>query len=306
MKISVVGAAGAIGSAVTFCLTQRALANEIAMVDIDSNLFEQQFLDMRTAGNARGVKITRGGFEALANSNIVVIAAAKPQPKEAAETRAGMFSANRDLFCAIAHGIQTYCPLATVIQVSNPVEPLAHIVHHLAELRHGQLLGYTLNDTLRFKSMLRRHLELNAKDRLNAVVIGEHGATKVPVFDYVFVNGGKIEISEEMRLQIMDEDWAVFPQLEYLQQLTGRAADCWSTALGVGDMVAALNAPKPVPFVCSVYLTGAYGYNDVFCGVPVKLGLGLCQEILELELAPTTKAALDLSVETIRQASATR
>lgn len=304
MKISVLGAAGNIGAAITFCLMQRGLADEIAMIDTPGDLFEQQFLDMQTAASLRGINITQINDDpaALRGSNIVIVAAAKRQPKAEAAVRANMLNANRELFHGFAEASREHCPLATIIQVSNPIEPLAYILHEQADLKPGQVLGYSLNDTIRFKMMLRRHLELSPKDTVNAVVMGECGNAKVPVFEHVYVNGSLTDIPSYIRENIIAEDQLIFPQLEYLQQATGRTS-AWSTALGVSDMVAALNAPKPVPFVCSVYLTGAYGYHDVFCGVPVKLGLGLWQQTLELELAPDTRAALDYSVETIRRAS---
>lgn len=290
MKISVIGATGDMGAAITFCLMQRALAREIAMLDTDSSLLAQQANDMQTAAYLSKSAITYGDYEMLADSEIVIVASDKcwDLPETYMEDLGN-----------IAGAIKNYSPLATVIMVGEAVEPSAHFLQSKAGLRPDQVLGYTLNDTLRFKQLLRSHLSLNAQDTINAVVMGEYGKAKVTVFDYVYINGQKFSIDEETRYRITDADRAAITEFEYARQTAGRKP-AWSTALGVSEMVAALNASRPVPFVCSTYLTGQYGYEGVFCGMPVKLGLGLLQEITPLALAPETKAALDYAVETIR------
>ena len=294
MKISVIGAFGDIGAAITFCLMQRALAHEIAMTDINCVLSTQKFSDMQAAAYLCQTIITHGDYETLTGSQIVIIAPGAHD--NTLQTR-------MDAVLDAARAVSRYCPLATVIQVCEPLEPLSYALQNEAGLRPGQVLGYSLNDTLRFKQLLSGHFALNVRDMLNAVVMGEYGQTRVPVFDYVYVNGRKINIDEETRRQIEDGYQAALTEQEYWQQTTGYVSP-WHTALGVSDMTAALGAPKPVPFVCSTYLKGPYGYHDVFCSVPVKLGLGLLQEITPLVLSPATKTRLDYSVETIRRQTA--
>lgn len=302
MKISVIGAAGNVGSAIVFCLAQKKLAREIAMIDMPGDLFEQQYMDMRAVCRLQNVNLLHGRYKMLFNSDIVIIAAAKRLPASQASLSNAHLKANTGLFVSFASAIKKYCPQAAVIQVSSPLEPLAHILCHTADLSPSQILGYTLNDTLQFKQVVRDILMLVKEDELDTLVMGRQGQMQVPVYEHIYVNGRHIKLSNEQYRQISEKYAAVCALQNQLNEANERSM-VWSTAMGVRDMVAALTAEEPWPFVCSAMLTGEYGYSNVFCGVPVKLGMGKLQEVTVLNLSNETRAALNTAVESIYQDS---
>lgn len=302
MKISVIGAAGTIGSAIAFCLGQRALADEITMIDLPSDMLDMQFTDMREACSTYGVTVSYGGLSALQNSSIVIIAAAR-QPAKATTGREERLRPNIRLFYELAQSIRRYCPNAKIIQVSNPVEPLCHILHTEARLQPGQVLGYTYNDSVRFELLLKQALKLAINDRVSALALGEHGSSKVLLFDHVYINGEHVTLAENAIREIAEANQNLFPRLELLREKTGRTA-AWITAAGVSDMVAALQSPAPGTFVCSVYMQGEYGYHDIFCGVPVLLGQGKVIQVNVLNLSIQSRRALDDSTAAIKEITA--
>lgn len=302
MKISVIGAAGTIGSAITFCLGQRALAHEIAMIDLAGDLLEQQYTDMREACSTCGVTVSYGDMSALQNSQIVIIAAAV-QPAKATVNRDERLRPNIRLFHGFAQSIKRYCPNAKIIQVSNPIEPLCYILHAKAQLQPGQVLGYSYNDSVRFELMLKQALKLATADKVSALVLGEHGSSKVLLFDHIYINGKHVTLDENAVSAVSEANRNLFPRLEYLREKTGRTA-AWITASGVGDMVAALLSPAPKPFVCSMYMQGEYGYKDIFCGVPVLLGQNKVISVNVLNLSPQSRLELDKSAAAIKEITA--
>ena len=137
---------------------------------------------------------------------------------------------------------------------------------------------------------------------VEAYVIGEHGDTQVPVFSNVKVDGRPVEISAEVKQNILSKIPNIFKELEYYREKTGRTV-AWTTAIGIADMVQAIVTDAKAVFACATILQGEYGESDICLGVPAVIGAEGVGRILELPLDPEEKEAFDHSAATIRNAT---
>ncbi len=300
MKIGVIGAAGIIGSATTFCIGAKRLADTIALIDLPGDALNFQTLDLTTGVSGAGINVISGGLELLEDASLVIMTASVPLGK--VSSRQEMLSANLTLCAEVACAIRRYCPDTILLQVTNPVEPLSYAAFRIAGIKPQKTIGYTINDTFRFRMLLADSLKTNPSS-VEAYVIGEHGDTQVPVFSNVKVDGRPVEISVEVKQNILSKIPNIFKELEYYREKTGRTA-AWTTALGIADMVQAIVTDAKAVFACATILQGEYGESDICLGVPAVIGAGGVGRILELSLDPEEKVAFGNSVATIRNATA--
>ena len=298
MKIGVIGAAGIIGSATAFCIGAKQLADTIALIDLPGDALDFQTLDLATGVSGAGIKVVSGGLELLVDASLVIMTASVPLGK--VSSRREMLSANLALCAEVARAILRYCPDAVLLQVTNPIEPLGYTTFRIAGTQPQKTIGYTLNDTFRFRMLLADSLK-TTPSKVEAYVIGEHGDTQVPVFSNVKVDGRRVDISAEMKQNILSKIPNIFKELEYYRDKTGRTA-AWTTAIGIAEIVQAIVTDAKEVFACATILQGEYGQSDICLGVPAVIGAGGVERILELSLDSEEKEAFDHSVATIRKA----
>jgi malate/lactate dehydrogenase len=270
------------------------------MIDLPGDALNSHASDLSTGVSGAGIKVVSGGLKLLEGVAFVVMAAAVPLEK--VSSRLEMLSANLSLTAEIARSIRRYCPDAILIQVTNPIEPLSYATFHLAGIKREKIIGYTINDTFRFRMLLADSLKTDASC-VEAFVIGEHGNTQVPVFSNVKVDGRLVEVSNEIKQQIVSKIPEIFKELEYYREKTGRTTG-WTSAIGIADIIRAIVTDAKKIFPCSTILQGEYGVADICMGVPAVIGAGGIERILELRLSPEEEKAFDHSAETIRKATA--
>jgi len=300
MKIGIIGAAGIIGSSAAFCIGEKQLADTIAMIDLPGDALNFHTLDLATGVSGTGIHVVSGGLDLLEGTSLVVMAASVPLEK--VSSRQEMLSANLALCTEVARAIRRSCPDTILIQVTNPIEPLSYATFSLAGTKPQKTIGYTINDTFRFRMLLADSLKTNPSS-VEAYVIGEHGDTQVPVFSNVNVDGRPVDISVEVKQDILSKIPNIFKELEYYREKTGRTA-AWTTAIGIANIVQAIVADAKEVFACATILQGEYGESDICLGVPAVIGAGGVERILELSLDPEEKEAFGHSVATIRNATA--
>ncbi|MBW1861838.1 MAG: hypothetical protein JRJ02_05635, partial [Deltaproteobacteria bacterium] len=282
MKISIIGAAGSIGAPAAFCIGENQLADTIAMIDLPGDGLDCHAYDLATGVSCKDIKVVSGGLELLEGSSIVMMTAAIPMQR--VSSRQDMLSANLSLTVEVAQSIRQYCPDAILIQVSNPIEPLAYATYQIAGLKKEKIIGYTINDTFRLRMLLAKGLKTEAS-KVEAIVIGEHGATQVPLFSQVKVAGNPVEISQEAKQRFFAETPEIYKKLEYFREKTGRTAG-WTSAIGITNIVRAIVTDSREVLPCSTILQGEYGMTDVCLGVPAIIGAGGIERIIELPLNP--------------------
>ena len=280
MKVSVIGAAGSVGAPAAFYIGVSGLVDELVLIDMRPNVVQQHAMDMSTAMCDLGVKVTAGTHEDLAGSDVVVNAAGFPQGL--ITDRMEMLPKNIPLVRDVALAVKQYCPDAFVITATNPIDPLNYCTWRAAGFDRRQVIGYSRNDSTRFREIIARAKGVKTA-QVQATVIGEHGSTQVPLFSSARIGGAPVPFTEAEKQAVRDEIPTILRRYEELQ--SGRTAG-WTSAYGLAAVVRAVLQDTGEVIPCSVVLDGEYGQSGLSLSVPVRLGRGGVQEIQEWELAP--------------------
>ncbi len=297
MKMTIIGAAGSVGAPAAFFIAASGLVDEIVMIDVRQNVLQQHAMDIGTAVSALDVSVRAGAYEDLTGSNLVVNAAGAQQGLIA--DRMDMLPKNIPLARDIARQIERYCPAAFVITATNPADPLNYATWLAGGFDRHQLIGYTLNDSLRFREMVARAKGVKV-GQVQATVIGEHGSSQVLLFSSVRIDGRSVHFSEEEKQDIRAQVPDILRRYEELQ--SGRTAG-WTCAIGLAAITRAFLQNTGEIFACSVVLDGEYGQRGLSMSVPVVLGEKGVREILEWDLEPDEQAGLKRSVDTLKAAA---
>src|SRR5699024_10536505 len=224
-KISIIGAAGTLGSSCAMTLLMNRYAEELCLIDVNENALDNHIMDLENAFPDQ--TIYRGTYEDLRGSSIVIITAGVPNRNDETSRNAYLLD-NVKIFETIGSNIARYAPEAVVITASNPVDLLNYYLFNKFNFQRSQLIGYTLNDSYRFAWAINKALNWN--DSLFSPVIGEHGETQVPLFSQVKKRNKKIEFTPDQITQIKEDiqSWFVTFNRLNVPRTTG-----WTTAGGV-------------------------------------------------------------------------
>lgn len=295
MKIGVIGGAGLLGSTIAFCISQRNLVDEIVLIDLKENVAKAHVMDMGQAISEHNhTAISFGSWDSLKGCNIVIMTASMPERKVA--SRIEYLTDNLYIVSTVAANIANYCPRAAVINATNPVDPVDFIIHDLTGMPAQQFVGFTRNDTLRLRWAIAKVLHVPTTE-VEAMVIGEHGESQVPLYSTVRVRGQKVELSTDQKEDSsrLIKDW--FTNYQELQ--SGRTSG-WTSALGVTHLVEAMVKKTGEILACSAILHGEFGISDVSVGVPVILGPNGIEQIVEMPLTPEESLGLKAAAEKMR------
>lgn len=296
MKITIVGASGNIGSCAAFNIAVHRLADELVMIDMPRpDMVTMHADDLNTAVTGQDMVVRVGSDEDISGSNIVIIAAGSAQ---VVHSRLEVLPQNLPIIRDIAQNIKKYCPDAIVITVTNPVCPLNYAVYLATHQDRRKVIGYTDNDSIRFRMRLAQALGVKSS-QVEGTVIGEHGATQVLLFSSVRVNGKPVTVSEDIKQQIRQQVPIGQKFLEEMRIKTGRTA-AWTTAVGLVAVCRAIveNTGEMIP--CSVVLDGEYGCHKMSISAPTVLGSEGVRKILEWPLSPDEHRELNNSVSTLQ------
>ncbi|MBN2059180.1 MAG: hypothetical protein JW882_02080, partial [Deltaproteobacteria bacterium] len=297
MKITVIGAAGSVGAPASFYLAALGLTDEIVMIGGQrQNIVKQHSMDISSAASSMGVKVTCGSYEDMAGSDIIINTVAGNQGL--IKDRMDLLPVNIGLIMDIAEQIKIHCPGSLVITVTVPVDPLNYATYKITGFDRNQIIGYSLNDTIRFREMLAEHFQ-SQPGQVEGIVIGEHGNTQVMLFSTAKLDGRPVIIGEEAKKSIRAEVPRILKRFEELK--SGRTSG-WTCAVGLAQIVRAIARDTGEIIPCSVMLRGEYGLQGLSMGVPVVLGKGGVKEIVEYELAPDEQEGLRITAETLRNA----
>jgi len=300
MKISIIGASGNIGSSTAFYIAVQGLADEIVMIDPPRlDVLKQHVDDLTSAVSHQDVLVLAGADKDMKDSDIVINAAGRG-PAGAVKSRLELLPQNIPIVQSICLNVQRYCPEAVVIIASNPVCPLNYAMYLCSGLDRHQLIGYSANDSIRFRLLMARALDVKTS-RVEAFVIGEHGDSQVPLFSSVRVDGKKVDISEEIKRKVREQVAKVHAGLEEQRIATGRTA-AWTTAVGLAALCRAIASGAARVYPCSIVLDGEYGVRKMSMSVPVVLGKAGVRDILEWELTPDEQKALQKSIDMLTPA----
>jgi malate dehydrogenase len=306
MKISIIGAAGCVGSSIAFNIVRHGLADELMVADIRRDWLEHHaidFFDAAVAGKI-DIRVKMGSHQDLSGSDIVVMAAGTGVTQGARSSggqltsRQHLLPLNLEIVREWATEIDRYCPQSVVIMVTNPADVLNYAAYLLSSGKERRrFIGYALNDTTRFQIALAEALSV-APSRIEATVIGEHGGSMVLLFSSVRVDGKPVKIAEDVRAKIRARTSDYLP---HMLRLNVARTSGWLTGVGVVNMVSAIVHDTGEVIPCCAVVDGEYGYKDTCISLPLSLGREGIKKIINLKLMPEEKKLLDDSVATVRK-----
>ena len=295
MKVFIAGGAGTLGSCIAQALAGGALADEIVLYDVNRGLACNHAMDLlESVCLTSRAAVYAGALSDLQGSDIVIpvinIGSSSDHMKN--------FEQTAPVFFEFAAGMKSEAPEAVVITPSNPVDLYNGLLCRRAGLPAGKLLGYSYNDTVRFRRALGSVLGLPPA-RISAYVMGEHGATKVPIFSSIEVDGKPFALTSKQEAAVREE-MAAWWDL-YLNNTSDKRTAGWVTAFGVAEMVRRIRGLDDSPIPCSCVLEGQYGLSGVSVGVPARLSRQGVSEIVELPLRPDEREAFEASAAKIKK-----
>jgi malate dehydrogenase len=300
MKVTVVGA-GNVGATCANVLAQREIANQIVLIDIKEGIAEGKALDIwQTAPinlyDSRTVGYTND-YSKTANSDVVVITSGLP--RKPGMSRDDLISINAGIVKSVTENIIQHSPNAIIIVVSNPLDVMTYCAYLTAKVDSSKVFGMAgILDTARYRAFLAEALDCSPKD-IQAVLMGGHGDTMVPLPRYTTVGGIPVtELIDETRLNAIVE--RTKKGGGELVNLMGTSA-WYAPGAAAAQMVEAVLRDQKRIFPVCAWLTGQYGLKDVYLGVPVKLGRNGIEEIIELQLNDDEKALLFASSAAVKE-----
>jgi malate dehydrogenase len=296
-KISVVGA-GNVGATVAQLIAYKELG-DVVMVDIIEGLPQGKALDLLEAGPVEGYDSQVTGansYEVTANSHIVVITAGIA--RKPGMSRSDLIATNANIVRAVTEQVVKYSPEAYLIVVSNPLDAMVHLAKHVSGFPKNRVVGQAgVLDSTRFRTFIAQELNVSVEDT-QAFVLGGHGDTMVPLPRYSTVAG--IPITHLMSKETIDRlvQRTRDGGGEIVNLLKSGSA-FYAPGASVVQMVEAIVRDKKRILPCTAYLEGEYGLRDIYFGVPVKLGAGGVEQIIEIELTADERAALQASAKEV-------
>lgn len=298
-KVTVVGA-GNVGATCANVLAHQDIAKEVVLVDLKGDMASGKALDMAQQAPIDYYSTKLRGtsdYADTAGSDIVVITAGIP--RRPGMSRDDLISTNANIVTAVTKSILEYSPNPIIIVVSNPLDVMTYAAYKASGLDSSRVFGMAgILDTARYRAFLAEELNVSPKD-FQAVLMGGHGDTMVPLPRYTTCAGIPItELVAEDRLnEIIERTKKGGGELV---QLMGTSA-WYAPGAAAAQMVGAILKDENRVFPCCSLLNGQYGLDDIFLGVPVKLGKNGIEEILELKLNESEMALLHESADHVNQ-----
>jgi malate dehydrogenase len=299
MKVTVVGA-GNVGATCADVLAQREIANEIVLLDIKEGFAEGKALDIwqkapinlydsRTTGSTND-------YSKTANSDVVVITSGLP--RKPGMSRDDLIATNAGIVKTVTDNIIKHSPNAILIIVSNPLDVMTYCAYLNAKVDSSKVFGMAgILDTARYRAFLAEELNVSPKD-IQAVLMGGHGDTMVPLPRYTTVSG--IPVTELIDSDKLHE---IIERTKFgggeIVKLLGTSA-WYAPGAAAAQMVEAIVRDQKRIFPVCAWLNGEYGMKDIYLGVPVVLGKNGIEKIIELQLNDDEKALLEESAKAVK------
>ncbi len=297
-KITVVGA-GNVGATTAQRLAERELARTVVMIDIVEGVPQGKALDQWESAPIEGFDsrvVGANDYEPAAASELVVVTAGIA--RKPGMSRDDLVKTNAGIVEAVSQEIARVAPNTIVVVVSNPLDVMCWVTKSVTGFPRERVIGMAgVLDTARYRAFLAEAIDVSVED-IQAMVLGGHGDTMVPLVSYTSVSG--IPVRQLIDPVTLDKiiDRTRKGGAEIVAHLkTGSAY--YAPSAAVVQMVEAIARDKKRILPCAAWLQGEYGFEDLFLGVPCKLGAGGLEEIIEVELTADERAALEQSAAAV-------
>ena len=297
-KISVIGA-GNVGATAAFLIAQKQLG-DVVLIDIVDGVPQGKALDMAQMGPVELFDAAVDGdldYSATAGSDLVIITSGSP--RKPGMTREDLLQTNANIVGSVTENVVKQSPDCIIMMLTNPLDIMTYHAWKVSGFSSDRVVGQAgVLDSARFRYFISLELGVSVED-IQALVLGGHGDTMVPLPRYTTVNGIPIP-------QLIPED-----RIESMAQRTRdggaeivnllKTSGYYAAGASLAQMAEAIILDKKRLLPCSAHLTGQYGINDLYIGVPIKLGGNGVEEIIEIELTEDELGSLQHSAQTYQE-----
>ena len=299
-KIAIIGS-GFTGATTALMVAQKELG-DVVLVDIPNmeNPTKGKALDMLEASPVQGFDaniIGTSNYEEIKDSDLVIVTAGIA--RRPGMSRDDLVNTNAGIMKSVAREIKKHAPETFILVLSNPVDAMTYTIFKETGFPKERVIGQSgVLDTARFRTFVAQELNLSVKD-VTGFVLGGHGDDMVPLIRYSYAGGIPLEtlISKERLEAIVERTRKGGGEIV---ELLGNGSAYYAPAAALTEMAEAILKDQRRVLPAIAYLEGEYGYSDLYLGVPVILGGNGIEKVIELELTESEKAALDKSVESVR------
>ena len=298
-KVSVIGA-GNVGATAVYCIAEKNIA-DVVMVDVVEGMPQSKALDFMHSSPSRGFHVNVAGtndYPAIEDSDVIVLTAGIA--RKPGMDRMDLLKTNVGIARTAARAISRWAPDAVVIAVTNPLDVIAMAALRESGFALRKVVGMAgVLDAARFRCFIAEELNVRPAD-VETMVLGGHGDTMVPLPRYTSAGGFSLpELMDEETIERLVERTRKGGAeiVGYLK--TGSAY--YAPGASAAKMVEAVVKDEKRIIAASAYLRGEYGHRDIFLGVPVLLGRGGVERIIELDLSSEEQAELDNSAAAVQK-----
>ena len=303
-KIALIGA-GNIGGTLAHLAAQNELG-DVVLFDITEGLPQGKALDLSQCGPVQGFDATITGtndYADIAGADVVIVTAGVP--RKAGMSRDDLLGINLKVMKAVGEGIKSHAPGAFVICITNPLDAMVWALREFSSLPHNMVVGMAgVLDSARFATFLATEFDVSVRD-VNAFVLGGHGDTMVPVVEYTTVSGIPVSDLVKQGRSTKEAIDAIVKRTrggggEIVGLLKTGSAFYAPAASAISMAEAYLGDQKRI-LPCAAHLTGQYGVDDLYVGVPAVIGAGGIEQVVEIELNGEAKGNLQTSIDAVRE-----
>jgi len=298
-KVSIIGA-GMVGGTCAQRIAERGYA-DVVLLDIIDGLPQGKALDILESGPIVGFDskvVGTNDYKDTADSDVVVITSGVP--RKTGMSRDELLLTNMKIIREVSLKVIQYSPNCIIIMVANPLDAMVQLALHETKFSRTRLFGQSgILDTARFRTFVAQELGVSVGD-VSACVLGRHGAAMLPLPRFCNVAGVPLTelLSQEKINGIIQRTVKGGAEIVGLMKVSSAF---YAPSAAVAQMVEAIILDKKQILPCATYLEGEYGISGVVVGVPVKLGKGGIEQIIELKLTPEENAALKRAANEVRE-----
>ncbi|ABD46433.1 malate dehydrogenase [Neorickettsia sennetsu] len=306
MKVSLIGA-GNIGGTLAYLIASKKLASEVELIDVNGDLARGKALDVSQTLPLIGYTMKINGsanMERIKGSSVIIITAGIP--RKPGMTREELIDVNAVVMKEVGEKIKKFAPKAFVIVVTNPLDVMVWVLYKAAEISPDKIVGMAgVLDASRMNLFLAQELGVSVAD-VKSLVLGSHGDSMVPLFRHSTVSGMSLPELVSVGLITKDKVDSIIERTRSggaeIVALLKTGSAYYTPAASVLEMAEAYLLDQKKTLVCSVMMRGRYGVeDDIFSGIPVIMGSGGVERVIELDLTPDERRMFENSVAATRK-----
>jgi malate dehydrogenase len=303
-KIALIGA-GMIGGTLAHLAAIREMG-DVVLVDVAEGIPQGKALDLAQAGPVEGYDAKLVGtqdYADIAGADVCIVTAGVA--RKPGMSRDDLLGINLKVMKAVGEGIKAHAPDSFVICVTNPLDAMVWALREFSGLPHSRVVGMAgVLDSARFRHFLAEEFNVSVED-VTAFVLGGHGDTMVPIVQYSTVAGIPIPDLIKMGWSSQEKIDAIVQRTRSgggeIVALLKTGSAYYAPATSALEMAESYLKDKKRVLASAAYLTGQYGVNDLYVGVPVVIGAGGVERIVEIELDATAKQNFEVSVDAVKE-----